>query len=86
MIAFAAINPYVMINFAVTMHLSRSEKVEDIGKRAIRSQLAFPKVTARRDKGTHWNIWVDEYDTIYLLDYDADTGIALMNGLYSRKK
>lgn len=86
MIAFAAINPYSMINFTVTMYLVRSYSTDDMGKHVIRSQLAFPRVITRRDKGTRWNIWVDEYEKIYLLDYDTDTGIAIMKGIYSRKR
>lgn len=86
MIAFAAINPYSMINFAVNMFLVRSYSTDDMGKHVIRSQLAFPRVITRRDKGTRWNIWVDEYERIYLLDYDTDTGIAFMKGIYSRKR
>ncbi|HEY1406551.1 MAG TPA: hypothetical protein VF857_08090, partial [Spirochaetota bacterium] len=85
-IEFVAMNPYVFVNFFITIWYSNKFGVQEMAERSIRLQVGVPRIFTMVDPGGKWTIWCDDFRNVVVFDYDPVTGIPLMREVWQRKK
>ena len=82
---FITINPFVMTNYFSTMYISRISTME-LARQSYKLQITSPLFTCEKINSSTWQLEYDNYDYIFIFEYNIDSDSYKVLEIYHIKK